>query len=141
MCVAFQICTCVRARMRTHSQNLSWWTTLPILLNVSQNFKCHLPGETESKFSANMPLITNINMHFLKYTNCSVELSITMHAQNVSLLLLNKLQDSWKDWHYFEFTDLNRCNCFRDVLKVIQCIGLLECTLFFDSLSIKNTGT
>jgi hypothetical protein len=43
---------------------------------------------------ANTPCIINMNVHFLKQINCLGELTITVDAQNVSLLLLYKLKFS-----------------------------------------------
>jgi hypothetical protein len=56
-------------------------------------------------------------MHaFLNVNELFKKLTITVDAQDVSLLLFSKLQVSWKGWHSFEFLDLDICNCFTNAL-------------------------
>jgi hypothetical protein len=44
-----------------------------------------------------MSRIMNMDLHFLTQVSCLDELTIKLHAQNGSVLHLNKLQIFWKD--------------------------------------------
>jgi hypothetical protein len=57
----------------------------------------------------------------------AVRLTITVDAQDVCLLVFNKFSSLGNiAWHYFEFTDPVRCDCFLNaLLKSILCVGII----------------
>jgi hypothetical protein len=76
--------------------------------------------------------LKNMDVHFLKYSNCSEELIITVDVQNVSFLLLNILQVCYK--RLFD-TGLNLLISIdiivSQMLKLHSMWGLSEYALFF----------
>jgi hypothetical protein len=72
-----------------------------------------------------MPRIMNKDVHFLKQINYLEELVITADAQNMSLLLLKKLQVSRKDFLTLVLaTGPSRSNCF--LTSVSELLGYIS---------------
>jgi hypothetical protein len=91
-----------------------------------------------------MLCIITMDKNFLKQVNYSEELTIKVDAQNISPLLLNKLQVSWKDC----MTQITSSLTSKDVtvldivLTFIQCAGIIWMQfLSLVSPQIKIAGT
>jgi hypothetical protein len=73
-----------------------------------------------------------MDVHFLKYSNCSEELTITVDVQNVSLLLLNILQVPYKRLFDTGLSLLISIDIIvSQMLKLSNMWGLSEYALFF----------